>query len=214
MTMLRSALFLFLSSLLWGLILVTTSGCARKNDKTIQVIYDTLGLRNGDLLFRNGHGYESRVVTDLSAGDFSHIGIAYHDGSRWCVIHAVPGEAAKGEPEYLKCEPIGEFFRPDRAKAAARARIDCRDSIADAATQHALQIVRRKVLFDNHSNLDDTSSLYCTELVRFVYADCGIDLCEDRWHRVPIQAKGPVIFPEDIWMSPLLKHKTIFETAN
>lgn len=189
------------------------SGCAHKSKgvQSCSVLYDTSSLRNGDLLFRNGHGYESRVVTNLSAGNFSHIGIAYHDGKQWCVLHAVPGEAAKGEPEYLKCEPVGEFFRPDRAKAGAHARIDCDDSIADAATQHALQIVRRKVLFDHQYDLEDSSSLYCTELVRLVYADCGIDLCEDRWHRIPLQAKGPVIFPEDIWNSPLLTDKIIFE---
>ena len=71
--------------------------------------------------------------------------------------------------------------------------------------------MRRKVLFDHQYDLEDSSSLYCTELVRLVYADCGIDLCEDRWHRIPLQAKGPVIFPEDIWNSPLLTDKIIFE---
>ncbi len=199
--------------LLTGVLLWMATGCAHKDksEPLHTVLYDTTGLRNGDLLFRTGHGYESRVVTNLSAGNFSHIGIAYHDGKQWCVVHAVPGEAAKGEPEYLKCEPVGEFFCPDRAKAGARARVNCGDSIADVASQHALQLVQRKVLFDNHYDLDDTSTLYCTELVRLIFADCGIDLCEDRWHRVPIHTNGPVVFPEDIWNSPLLTDKIIFE---
>ena len=46
---------------------------------------------------------------------------------------------------------------------------------------------------------------------REIFADCGIDLCEDRWHRVPIHTNGPVVFPEDIWNSPLLTDKIIFE---
>lgn len=205
------SLFVAIPMILMGLVLLCLS-CSRKSEDSLKVQYDTTGLRNGDLLFRNGLGYESRVVTDLSSGSYSHVGICYHDGTRWCVIHAVPGEAAKGEEEYLKCEPIGEFFRPDRAKAGAYARVECCDSVADAAARHALQFVRRNVVFDNQYDLDDTTSLYCTELVRLVYSSCGVDLCEDRWHRAPLLTNGPVIYPEDIWLSPLLTIKKQFET--
>lgn len=197
------------------LFVVTTylfSSCSRKDVKTGTVVLDTCDLRNGDLVFRNGYGYESRVVTDLSAGEYSHVGITYHNGAQWCVIHAVPGEAAKGEKDFLKCDPIGEFFRHDRAKTGARVRVVCADSVANAATAHAYQCVCRKVPFDKDYDLEDTSSLYCTELIRLVYLDCGIDLCEDRWHRIPLHTNGPVIFPEDIWESPLLTNRIVFET--
>lgn len=205
------SLFVAVSVILAGLVCLCPS-CSRKSEDSLKVQYDTTGLRNGDLLFRNGHGYESRVVTDLSSGSFSHVGISYHDGTRWCVIHAVPGESGEGEKEYLKCEPIGEFFRPDRAKAGAFARVECSDSVADVAARHALQFVQRNVLFDSKYDLEDTSSLYCTELVRLVYSSCSIDLCEDRWHRAPLFANRPVIYPEDIWLSPLLTVKKQFET--
>ena len=186
--------------------------CSQKKDGMCSVQFDTCGLRNGDLVFRNGHGYESRVVTNLSSGDFSHMGIVYHDGRQWCVIHAVPGEAGEDGMDYLKCEPIAEFFRPDRAKAGARVCVACSDSIANAATFHALQLVNRKVLFDDDYDMEDTTSLYCTELVRLVYLDCGVDLCDDRWHRIPFHTNGPVIFPEDIWNSPLVIKKNKFST--
>lgn len=205
-------LFMAIPMILVGLVMLCPS-CSRKKKISCEVLYDTNGLRNGDLMFRNGHGYESRVVTDLSSGCYSHIGIAYHDGIRWCVIHAVPGEVEKGEKEFLKCEAIGDFFRPDRAKAGAYARVECSDSVAETAAKHALMCVRRNVLFDNQYDLDDTSSLYCTELVRLVYSGCGIDLCEDRWHRAPLFTKKPVIYPEDIWHSPLLSIKKPFETS-
>lgn len=211
---LRNLFFPTLLFITVGTFVLLGIGCSKKENNSYKVIFDTKGLRNGDLLFRNGCGYESRVVTDLSSGNYSHIGIAYNDGSQWYVIHAVPGEAAAGEKEYLKCEPIDQFFHPDRAKAGARAHVACSDSLADVATHHALQLVKRKVLFDNHYNLEDTSALYCTELVRLVYSDCEIDLCEDRWHRVHIIANGPVIYPEDIWKSPLLTDKIKFETTN
>jgi len=188
---------------------MSCSGNARKS--RTQVMYDTTDLRNGDLLFRNGIGYESRVVTGLSDGKFSHIGIAYHDGSQWNVIHAVPGENEKGEPEYLKCEPISEFYYYSRAKLGGLARVSCTDSIANTVAEKALHIVNRKVLFDNNYDINDTTELYCTELVRLVYLAEDIDLCEDRWHRIPIlNTKAHVIFPEDIWNSPLLIRKSIF----
>ena len=177
-----------------------------------QVMYDTAELRNGDLLFRNGIGYESRVVTGLSDGKFSHIGIAYHNGIQWNVIHAVPGENEKGEPEYLKCEPLAEFYQKSRAKLGGSARVSCTDSIANIIVERALNIVKRKVVFDNNYEINDTTELYCTELVRHVYLAEHIDLCEDRWHRIPvINTKAHVIFPEDIWNSPLIEKKNVFD---
>ena len=135
---------------------------------------------------------------------------AYRTEEGWCVIHAVPGEAEEGEPEVLKCESIAEFYRCDRAKAGACARVHCADSLADAAARHAMRLVERRVEFDNDYDLEDSSQLYCTELVRLVYADCGVDLCEERRHKAPIIAKGEVIYPEDIWKSPFIIQKKEF----
>ena len=193
-------------------LLITVMSCSGRAKSHIQVMFDTIGLRNGDLLFRNGIGYESRVVTGLSSGKFSHIGIAYHDGKHWNVIHAVPGENEKDEPEYLKCEPIEGFYNRFRAKLGGSARVSCSDSIANIVAEQALQIVNRKVVFDNNYDINDTTKLYCTELVRLVYLAQDIDLCEDRWHRIPIiNTKAHVIFPEDIWNSPLVIKKRIFD---
>ena len=198
--------------LLFLALLIGAMSCSNHAKSRIQVMFDTTGLRNGDLLFRNGIGYESRVVTGLSDGKFSHIGIAYHDGRQWNVIHAVPGENEKDEPEYLKCEPIEEFYSRFRAKLGGSARVSCSDSVANIVAERALQIVNSKVVFDNNYDIDDTTELYCTELVRLVYLAQHIDLCEDRWHRIPIiNTKAHVIFPEDIWNSPLIAEKNVFD---
>lgn len=198
--------------LLFLALLTGTMSCSNHAKSRIQVMFDTKRLRNGDLLFRNGIGYESRVVTGLSDGKFSHIGIAYHDGRQWNVIHAVPGENEKDEPEYLKCEPIEDFYSRFRAKLGGSARVSCTDSVANIVAERALQIVNSKVVFDNNYDIDDTTELYCTELVRLVYLAQHIDLCEDRWHKIPIiNTKAHVIFPEDIWNSPLIAEKNVFD---
>lgn len=177
-----------------------------------QVDYQTDGLRNGDLLFRTGAGIESHTVTEVSSGEFSHVGIAYRGPRGWMVIHAVPGENAKGEPEYLKCEPIAEFYRSDRALAGGKARVKCSDSIANAAAQHALQFVNDKVTFDNDYNSEDTAQLYCTELVHLVYGRQSIDLAGANRHSIPyFHSKEDIIFPEDIWASPFIEKKERFQ---
>ncbi len=198
------------TALICTMLCLSLSSCLKSSDFGDPVSYDTTGLRNGDLLFRNGRSYESDIVTSVSSGKYSHIGIAYHAPSGWQAIHAVPGEAEKGQPEYLKCEPIAEFYRADRAQSGATARVKCTDLLANAAAEHALQIVKRHVVFDNDYDLNDSSQLYCTELVRLVYLSCGLDLSEGRRHTAPLIARNKVVFPEDIWVSRLLTRKKEF----
>lgn len=172
-----------------------------------QVEVDTTLLRTGDLMFRNGRSNESAFVTGVSSGAYSHIGIAYHDGYRWCVIHAVPNEIEKlGDPEYLKCEPIAEYYNIERACDGAVARVECSKEKAERAAQYALQKVKAHVVFDNSYDTNDTTELYCTELVNDAYLSQGIDLAEGRITRIPYPGtSGAFIFPEDIWQSKLVK---------
>lgn len=185
----------------------------RLHSSLTQVLCDTTAMRTGDLLFRNGLGNESLLVTSTSNGDYSHVGIAMSTPSGWRVIHAVPGEAPADQPDYLKCEPIDSFFDPHRALAGAVARVDCDDATAMAATWVAMSKVEGNVEFDHRYDLDDTTRLYCTELVRLAYMTQGIDLSEDRYAPTPgIGETGRIVYPEHLWVSPRLTHKKIFNT--
>lgn len=187
--------------------------CGSENGGYRVVLYDTAELRNGDLLFRNGIGYESHVVTGVSHGEYSHVGLAYHDGTCWRVIHAVPGENEKGKPELLKCEPLSAFYRFDRAQSGGAARVGCSDSVANAATLYALDCVNRNMLFDNDYDLNDSSKLYCTELVWLAFLAQDIDITDGSRHIMPIiNAGAEVIFPDDIWKSSAITNRLSFET--
>ena len=150
------------------------------------------------------------MVTEASRSSYSHIGILHYDSltARWMVVHAVPGEAEAGEPEYLKSEPIEEFYAADRAFQGAWARVDCADSIAAEAARYALQKVAERVEFDNDYQLSDTMQLYCTELIWQAYLHQGIDLSDQQRHDVPLFVckDGECIFPSDIEKST----KTIY----
>ena len=165
-----------------------------------QVVIDTSDLRSGDLLLRNGLGTESRFVTGLSNGEYSHIAIAYKDTGGWYAIHAVPGETPHPkDTDYLKCEPIEEFYKYDRAQAGAVARVDCSTDVAIKAVAFALDKVKRKFQFDHKYRLADTTEYYCTELIHQAYLTAGIDLAGDRRHELPMpETETYFIFPSDI----------------
>ena len=189
-------------------------GCAEHYD-----IVDVTGqedFREGDLVLRCGYGAESKVVTEASQSIYSHIGILHYDtpSAQWQVIHAVPGEAEKGEPEWLKAESISEFYASDRASCGAWMRVDCSDSIAAAAARYALQKVEEQVEFDNDYLLSDTTQIYCTELVWQAYLHQGIDLSEGHRHEVPsiFSKDGACIFPCDIEKSTKILYVKPFKT--
>lgn len=178
----------------------------------VKVCYDTTLMRTGDLVFRNGLGNESLLVTTTSNGEYSHVGIALSTPGGWQVIHAVPGESGPGEPEYVKCEPIEEFFSPKRARAGGMARVDCDSLTAVAAARAAMAKVDAKVTFDNDYNIEDTTQLYCTEMAHLVYRNQGIDLADDRWAPTPgFNLTGRIVYPEHLWQSPHLARRYEFK---
>ena len=205
--MVRAVGLLILTSLLFG-------GCA--DSSTTIVLTGQEAFREGDLVLRCGYGTESHVVTETSSSVYSHIGMLHYDvnASRWMVVHAVPGEHEKGEPEWLKTEPIEDFFAPDRAKRGAWMRVDCPDSIAEAATRYALQKVADRVEFDNDYLLSDTTRLYCTELVWQAFLHQGLDISEQCRHSVPafFSDDGECIFPCDIEQSSKILYVQPFKT--
>ena len=189
-------------------------GCAEHYD-----IVDVTGqedFREGDLVLRCGYGAESKVVTEASQSIYSHIGILHYDTptAQWQVLHAVPGEAEQGEPEWLKAESISEFYASDRASCGAWMRVDCPDSIAAAAARYALQKVKEQVEFDNDYLLSDTTQIYCTELVWLAYLHQGIDLSEGHRQEVPtvFSEDGACIFPCDIEKSTQILYVKPFKT--
>lgn len=158
--------------------------------------------REGDIVLRCGTGMESRAVTQSSHSIYSHVGLLHYDSlyHAWQVVHAVPGE---DEPEYIKMEPIDVFFSSERAKSGGWLRVRCNDSIAREAVRYALTKVDKHILFDNDYLLEDSTCLYCTELVWRAYRTQGIDVTNGRRHALPtvFSKEGEAIFPNDIEQS-------------
>jgi hypothetical protein len=157
------------------------------------------GVREGDVVFRRGRGVMSRaVLTADRRGVYSHTGIVVRDSAGWRVVHAVPGEEGG---DRVKMEPLSVFFQPRRAEGGAVMRAG--DSIAARkAAERAVTLFRRNIPFDHDYDLDDTTRMYCTELIHHVFAHEGIDLTGGRrsWVGVPGFA-GDYILPGDLQRS-------------
>lgn len=181
------------------LVCVVISACAAHPSEPPIDLSDSAEWREGDIALRCGWGMESRAVTANGRSTYSHSGLLHHDSlsNIWLVVHAVPGE---DEPEYLKAEPLSVFYSHERARSGAWLRVNCSDSIARLATRYALWKVEEKVVFDNAYLLEDTTMLYCTELVWRSYRTADIDVSGGYRHDAPriFCTEGECIFPSDL----------------
>lgn len=188
--------------------LLALSGCKREEGLKAyikKIPYESL--QEGDIVFRRGTGFASHMVIAANkTGSYSHIGLLVREENTWKVIHAVPGEPdSPNDSDRVKMENIALFFNKERAKAGAIMRIKGDSLACYRAARHAVRLYRSAVLFDHQYNLNDTSRMYCTELVYHVYKQQNIDLPEGRISRINIPGfKGDYLLPADILQSSLL----------
>ncbi len=155
-------------------------------------------LRDGDLALRQGTGLDSEAVLrlDSAGGQYSHIGIVVNDNGKWKVVHAVPGESRDGI-DRVKIEPIDTFFLSTRAAHGAVMRLrGCSAVAAREAAQSAARLVG--VPFDYNYNWQDTTRLYCTQLIAVAYSSAGIDLLSGVPRLSGRNTKNIIVFPGDI----------------
>lgn len=176
-------------------------------------IFDEM-LREGDIIFRQGIGLTSHIVRAADgSGTYSHAGIVARGKNGWLVIHAVPDEPEyEGDEDRVKAEKVSDFFSPEKAACGAVMRVSVDSVIAAKASRHAWEIFARHTLFDHLYDLNDTTKMYCTELVWFVFHQEGILLVHtaDNNNVLPLVGKA-CILPDDLANSPLLTPISTFE---
>ena len=174
-------------------------------------------LRSGDIVFRQGSGLTSRIVqTADKNGIYSHVGIVLRDKNGDClVIHAVPGEPDfKGDVDRVKLEHIDNFFGNGKAICGAVMRVNVDSAKAARAATYALNIFQRNTLFDHQYDLSDTTQMYCTELVYFVYKKEGVTLADtEKTLVIPIINKK-CLLPSDLLEGNHLSILTQFQCSN
>lgn len=187
--------------------LLAISGCINKEEATSAVHFPYDLLRDGDVVFRRGTGIVSRaVVMANKQGHYSHIGIVVKEKGKWMIVHAVPGEPDfEGDPDRVKMDDVSRFFSSEYAKSGALMRVSADSTLCHQAARHAVKLYEANVLFDHEYNLNDSSRMYCTELIDYVYKQQHVDLSEGRISSVRIPGlSGDYLLPSDIQQSSLL----------
>ncbi len=192
------------------LLFIGFSSCERTRDTRFNTLPPSLpALQEGDIAFRRGVGVMSRMV--LMADDegiYSHIGIVIRHEGKWKIVHVVPGEPDfEGDPDRVKMDDPELFFARERAERGAlmRLKID-KDRIAEKAARKAAELYSRGILFDHSYDSKDTTQMYCTEFVNYVYRCAGLQLVKGSGHRIPFPGKEVQIwFPGDVQLCKDLK---------
>ncbi len=180
--------------------------CEQPNIESSRIFPENI-LQEGDLAFRKGDGLASRIILSIDkSSDYSHIGIVVKHNEKWKVIHAVPGEPDfEGDKDRVKMNDIQAYFGKGRALSGAIMRIK-NDSIAKVAARKAFDLYQRNILFDHSYNLEDTTKMYCTELIHHIFQDTGMDLTQGRRSTVNSFGSNTIyILPSDIQKSSELK---------
>lgn len=197
--MIQSIFIRGITGVVLGLSIVITGCTKHETDETNDLPVDLFC--DGDIVFRKGTGLTSQVVLAADEeGVYSHIGILKKIEGKWYVIHAVPGEADfAGDVDRVKLDAVERFFARDRASKGAVMRMDGAAEKAGHAADRAYVLYQKGILFDHKYDLNDTTQMYCTELVNHVFQKEGIDLSEGRLTPVHFPGfDGDYLLPGDI----------------
>ena len=120
-------------------------------------------------------------------------------------MHAVPGSHPTQQgTDVVRIETVSEFFAPENATRGVVMRLPLDSIQRISLSQLALNKVGTD--FDHQYNLQDTTQLYCTELLQHLYQKVGINLAEERITTINIPGlHTKVIMPADIYANKQLK---------
>lgn len=185
--------------------LFAMSCSGRKVERTI--LPDGLVLADGDIVFRRGSGLMSHTVVAADGGRYSHVGIVVDSAGVKMIVHAVPDEPDfPGDIDRVKMESPRKFFSTLNANVGEVMR-HADKQVAHEAAREAMRLYRCGLLFDHDYDDNDSTKLYCSELVERAYLGAGVSLAEKRRHDfvVPGFHFEHVIMPSDIYENNRLR---------
>ena len=149
-------------------------GCNNEEISSRTILPTDCSLKAGDVVFRRGSGLTSRaVIMSSKDGVYSHVGIVVDSDSGLMIVHAVPGEPDfDGDEDRVKLDRPEHFFARIRAENGEVRRHS--DSIAARkASEVAMKVYQRHTLFDHDYDDNDTTKMYCTQLVTYAFDRAG-----------------------------------------
>ena len=147
----------------------------RRELQSLSLSVDEAALRDGDVILLRTSSVRGLFVrvTD-NAGDFTHAGIVRRRDGAPDVVHADPERGPDGNRAVRRVS-LAAFANGARASDVAVFRLrDERKKAARAAAEWADVQAQKAVPFDEQFNLEDSTALYCTELLWRAFGHAGI----------------------------------------
>lgn len=186
-----------------GLIFILITICSACRKSKEDALADKDGIEPGDVVFRLGDSPESNaiMVADPMA-DYSHVGIVVNRKGKNMVIHACPTDHFEiTDSNCVRMDSPETFFSNRNCLQGAIYRCANPDVAAEAAKQ-AIAFWEKRVPFDYNFEADDTTALYCTELVETAFKNAGLSLTDGKRHDVDIPG---TFIPDCILVSDIQK---------
>jgi len=126
-------------------------------------------IQEGDILLRQGTGpFSTHIVRAMEEEHtFSHSGIVCNIKGKLTVVHSISPDLSGIDG--MQTQSLPDFFSDvaDSNVAIIRPKMDSLQRIAFTGT--ALRFLAQKIPFDHHFNFEDTTQIYCSELVYHCY---------------------------------------------
>lgn len=122
-------------------------------------------LQTGDLVFRRGKGLISDFFSNTSENDkrFSHVGVVVIKSGIPYVFHII-GTGQTGT-KGVKMETLAAFCDATQNSAFALYRNSHLGGKQEAIETYMEGIKNRRIVFDEHFDLDTDDAQYCTEMI-------------------------------------------------
>lgn len=208
----KSYLTLFLPYMTGILSLLCFAACGENKTSHYSILPQDLKLEAGDIVFRQGESMASNAVRVADRnGCYSHIGIVVDSAGIPMIVHAVPNEPDfEGDTDRVKMDSPKNFFQRSRAEIGEVMRIS-QPQQAQKAAREAFRLYRKGIPFDHEYDETDSTKMYCTELVLYVYQNIGIDLRTGPRTDINIPGfEAKCYFPSSVHRSEKLKSVRIF----
>lgn len=131
-------------------------------------------LREGDVIFRYGYGAVSDWINFRQSSKYnvSHAGMVVQLNQKWMVVHSISG-MLESEDGVQACS-IEQFIHEARPNTVFILRPKLAEKIKKTAAKIALHCLKKGIRFDHQFNPNDSTEMYCTELIFYCYKQGGI----------------------------------------
>ncbi len=129
-------------------------------------------LEDGDIILRKGFGYMSHMVSQKfndGTFDISHCAILKKDGDQWVVIQSLSSDVS--DFNGVQLQTLSEFLKQSKPNSLVVVRPKAFKNDRILLSDHALKLVDDRIPFDRYGNYEDTSELYCSELIWYILFD-------------------------------------------